>query len=57
MDHKRFPPAPPEELDLVHEFADIERVVVTRKGVYGLGTRGAGWIKFVPIDEIDQRKR
>lgn len=51
INHERFPPLDPSELDGAHEFTNIERVVVTKNGVYGLAV-GGGWIRFVPINEI-----
>ena len=53
---RRYPPLLPDELEGAHEFTEIERVVVTRKGVYGLAING-GWIRFVPIDEIEGSRK
>jgi len=42
-----YPPVPNNELVNCMSFEDIERVVVTREGVYGRRKEG-GWIKFCP---------
>lgn len=51
IDLKQFPPLPPDELRGAYGYDNIDRVVVTRSGVYGLAS-GGGWIKFQPQGHI-----
>lgn len=49
----KYPPLPPAELKDAHSYENIERVVITQNGVYGL-VRDGGWIKFEPLASLSR---
>lgn len=51
IDTQLYPPLPPEWLRDAHVYENLDRVVVTRHGVYGLA-KGGGWIRLQPIAEV-----
>lgn len=51
VDTNRYPPLPPDELRDCHSYETLDRVVVTRNGVYGRSV-GGGWIRLQPIAEV-----
>lgn len=51
IDTNLFPPVPPEELRDCHAYSNLDRVVVTQRGVYGRSP-GGGWVKLQPIADV-----